>query len=369
MEPHNEVVAYHQLIAAGLDSPLEKSEFSEFHSILQALIREGLLTEFKGKLKPNIIEARRKLARYSIRGIGDNVQIIYGGEIIGERQMPIAMGELHPGAYYLHAGTTYESLEFEFRHGVGRAVMKRLPQSHREMTQPLRHVNPTIIRVQQTRQVFGVTVHYADLQMTEVVTGYVIKDIYNNKILKTKDLDTPLQFTYPTKGFFFTAPHPIKAIKAVLLELQQQPKIKKLRNHKNDEINEEELIIGGFHALEHTLIESSDMLTGGGSHAIGGVSMGTTGLIFIYDVSPGGSGLSKLLFDRLEEALRRVAIIIEDCSCEALEGCPACTYSYQCGNNNYPLFKEGAQNSATMILEGMKITTKASPELSENPLV
>ncbi|TRO54422.1 DUF1998 domain-containing protein, partial [Candidatus Bathyarchaeota archaeon] len=311
---------------------------------------------------------RRTLAQYSIRGIGDSVKIIHEGKIIGERQMPIAMGELHPGAYYLHGGASYEALEFEYRHGVGRAVVKKLPRGHREMTQPLRYVNPKIIRVSDTRQVYGMTVHYADLQMTEIITGYVIKDIYSDKILKTKELDKALEFTYPTKGFFFTAPHPVKSVKAATPAVQSQPRAEILGNEK-DVITEDELIVGGFHALEHTLIESSDMLTGGGRNAIGGVSMGASGLIFIYDGSPGGSGLSKLLFDRLEEALRRVTVILDECVCKALEGCPACTYSYQCGNNNTPLFKDGALEAAHLILKGEKVVTDSSPELTEEPLI
>ncbi|MFW9935840.1 MAG: DEAD/DEAH box helicase [Candidatus Thorarchaeota archaeon] len=365
VEPHNEVVAYHQLMAAALDMPIDQEEFAEFQAILQLLLKEGFLTESKSKLRPDIIQARRILARYSIRGIGDSVKIIQDGKIIGERQMPIAMGELHPGAYYLLAGTTFESLEFEYRHGVGRAVVRRLPPNHREMTQPIRHVNPEIIRVLDTRQVYGMTVHYADLRMTEVITGYVIKDIYTDRIVKTKDLDQPLEFTYPTKGFFFTAPHPIAAVKKAAKQIQ----VSKKPLDKENEITEEELIVGGFHALEHTLIESSDMLTGGGRTAIGGVSMGSSGLIFIYDGSPGGSGLAKLLYDRLEEALRRVSVILNDCTCEALEGCPACTFSYQCGNNNTPLFKAGALETTEMVLKGVAAPTVEKPEITEDPLV
>jgi DEAD/DEAH box helicase domain-containing protein len=207
--------------------------------------------------------------------------------------------------------------------------------------------------------------------MTEVVTGYAIKDIYTDKILKIMDLDQPLEFTYPTKGFFFTAPHPVKAIKAALAGAQVKSKPERvLKEPDEDEaITKEDLLIGGFHALEHTLIESSDMLTGGGSHGIGGVSMGTTGLIFIYDGSPGGSGLSKLLYDRLEEAFRRVTVIIKECNCEELDGCPACTYSYRCGNNNWPLFKDGAFEAADQALKGVKVNTAVSPELTEEPLV
>ncbi len=370
VEPANEVVAYYQLLAAALDRPLGMTEFSQFRPVIQSLINEGLLVESKEEVKANIIEARRTLSRYSIRGIGDSVHIIHEGKIIGERQMPIAMGELHPGAYYLHAGVTYQSLEFEYKHGIGRAVVKRLPASHREMTQPLRYANPEIVRVLDTRKVYGMTVHYADLRMTEIVTGYVIRDIYTDKILKIKDLDKELQFLYPTKGFFFSAPQPTNKVKQFVETLGKSTKSIQPQLSPNEEkISEEELLMGAFHALEHTIIESSDMLTGGGSLDIGGVSMGSSGLIFIYDGSPGGSGLSRLLFDRFEEAIRRVTIILEECACDALEGCPACTYSYRCGNNNAPLFKEGALEAANKILKGVEVTIEAEPKLTDEPLV
>jgi DEAD/DEAH box helicase domain-containing protein len=111
-----------------------------------------------------------------------------------------------------------------------------------------------------------------------------------------------------------------------------------------------ELYGGTFHAVEHVVIESSDMLTGGGTREIGGVSMGDSGIIFVYDGSPGGNGASKLLFGRLEEAFHRAETILANCDCKTTDGCPLCTYSYQCGNNNHPLFKLGALESIRQVL-------------------
>jgi DEAD/DEAH box helicase domain-containing protein len=367
VEPRNEVIAHNQLIAAALDMPLKKEEFTEFQPIIQMLAKEGILTEAGDKWQPNLSAARKNLAKYSIRGIGDTVHIVYQGKIIGERQMPVAMAELHPGAFYLHAGITYESVDFEFRHGIGRAVIERMASGHREMTQALRHVNPQIIGIIETRQVHGITVHYADLQMTEVVTGFIIKDIFTDKILKVKELTHPLEYTYKTKGFFFTSPVPKKSVASIINQLKKASL--KSAEKEDEETDEKDLLRGAYHALEHTLIESSDMLTGGGSHAIGGVSMDTSGIIFVYDGSPGGSGLAKLLFDRLEEAFRRVAIILEQCPCKTREGCPACTFSYHCGNNNTPLFKMGAHEAATLILKGAKTSTDTDRQMVEEPIV
>jgi DEAD/DEAH box helicase domain-containing protein len=372
VEPRNEVVAQLQLAAAALDAPLQRDEFTDCQPAIQELVKQGILADSGSKFTANLTAARQLLARTSIRGIGDTVYIVQQGRIIGERQMPTAMAELHPGAYYLHAGKTYQAVDFQFRHSVGRAVVEPTPPGHHEMTQALRHVTPQIIRIRDTRSVFGVTVYYADLRMTEAVTGYVVKDIFTEKILKVQQLDHPLEYVYPTKGFFFTAPQASKAVAAALSSPggKHLPGAAPVPNGEpTEKLKERELLGGAFHALEHVLIESSNMLTGGGSHEMGGVSLGDSGVIFIYDGSPGGSGLSRLLYKRLEEAFRRAAEILQSCPCTAIDGCPACTYSYQCGNNNAPLFKAGAYESASLILKGSKTLTEATAVPVEEAIV
>ncbi|MHA1353415.1 MAG: Zn-binding domain-containing protein [Candidatus Heimdallarchaeaceae archaeon] len=126
-----------------------------------------------------------------------------------------------------------------------------------------------------------------------------------------------------------------------------------LRNYPDK--HDDELVTGTFHAIEHVLIESSEMITGGGSNEIGGISMGHSGAIFVYDGAKGGSGLSKLLFDRLDEALDRSLNILKKCTCKTMDGCPRCTYSYQCGNNNFPLNKYGAIESLTLVKKSIVV--------------
>ena len=124
-------------------------------------------------------------------------------------------------------------------------------------------------------------------------------------------------------------------------------------------LSEDVILNGTFHAVEHVVIESSSMLTGGGSSEIGGISMGKSGAIFVYDGAKGGSGLSKLLYDRLEEGFRRSLEILKSCKCTTADGCPRCTYSYQCGNNNQPLSKQGA-------IESLEQLGKLKLEVIEN---
>ena len=97
--------------------------------------------------------------------------------------------------------------------------------------------------------------------------------------------------------------------------------------------------------------------------------MGDSGYIFVYDGSPGGNGASKLLFTRFEEAIRRTETILEKCDCKTVDGCPLCTYSYQCGNNNQPLFRFGALESVRRIQEKVQTDVDTEEYLGYQPVV
>jgi DEAD/DEAH box helicase domain-containing protein len=60
--------------------------------------------------------------------------------------------------------------------------------------------------------------------------------------------------------------------------------------------------------------------------------------VIIYDSVVGGSGVSKLLFERLEDAYSIALDITGNCDCE--DGCPKCIYSPYCGNNNKMLSRK-----------------------------
>ena len=56
------------------------------------------------------------------------------------------------------------------------------------------------------------------------------------------------------------------------------------------------------------------MITGGASQDLGGISLGSSGLIFIYDDSIGGNGASRALYDKFDKALGRTLRILTECS-------------------------------------------------------
>ncbi len=339
IEPRNPIIARYQLISAAMDKPIERNEFPHLRAYIEKLIEEEFLVRKSGKVLPNHMKARKALRNYNIRGIGESVDIYLDNKRIGYREMPLAARELFPGAIYLHGGKIYRSTSFQFKWGRGKAKLVPLGEDYPYFTIAKRYTLPKIIEKIERNSVNGNEFIYCSLKIKEVVDGYFLKDIHSRKTVRESYLQEPIEYSFPTYGLVFKAPQPVQSIQRTLKE-------------GKTELNINELIQGAFHALEHVLVECSNMLTGGGSREMGGVSLGDTGYIFVYDSSPGGSGVSRLLFQRFKEALSRAAVVLDKCRCNRLDGCPLCTYSYRCGNNNKPLFKKGALESAKKMLEG-----------------
>src|SRR6185503_14419829 len=147
-------------------------------------------------------------------------------------------------------------------------------------------------------------------------------------------LEKPLEYEFVTKGFVFRAPRPLGI----------------LQNVEDEQYVE----MSAYHATEHVVIEGSAMITGGASQDLGGISLGSSGLIFVYDGSVGGNGASRALYDRLDRAFGRTLRILSECPCTSESGCPRCTYSYRCGNNNEYLQKKAATEVVSRIIDGEK---------------
>lgn len=361
-EPENEVVGYYQLIAAAMSGRLNANQFARHNRVFQKLIDEGLIRQLDTGFVRIIDDERARTAwrGYSIRGIGDTVQIRSDKRGLGERSMPMAAQELHPGAVYLHGGKNFLSVDFKYIPGLGRATV--VPYEDRSYhTKPLYYTMPKIIDVVEQTKILGLNAVYCNLEMTQTVFGYVRRETKSGHVVSKHDLPTPLLYTYPTRGFAFTAPEPNKSVNDYIAGKYASIDVTKM--------GPAEMYGGSFHAVEHVLIESSNMFTGGGTREIGGVSMGDSGIIFVYDGSPGGNGASKLLFGKLDEAFRRTKTILEKCDCKTLDGCPLCTYSYSCGNNNKPLFKFGALESVEKILSRVETNVDTEGYVGYEPLV
>jgi DEAD/DEAH box helicase domain-containing protein len=349
-DPFNPTVAEKQILAAALDRPIRIGEFREYKQIVDALISKGLLHAFKDSLKPDLA-ARRILAAYNVRGSGEGVSIIFNGKRIGERSLPQALDELHPEAVYLHAGVRYRSRTLKIDGARSYAELEHLPPHYPYFTRPLKEEWPHIIREIESKRVFGVEVKRVELEIEKKVIGYVNVDI-NNPTAKGRPtlLEQPVTYRFNTKGLVFQAPTPDQTLQRYVEQ-------------------KEYALISSYHATEHLMIEATNPITGGAADDMGGISIGATGFIYIYDGAVGGNGATKALYDRFEEAHKSALEIVEGCRCESETGCPRCTYSYRCGNNNEFLLKQGAIEVLRKIKAGVITHLKIEEIISEKPIV
>lgn len=324
LEPENEEIAKIHILAMARDMPIKLNSLDGFlKEIALTLIREGFL-----KIKGNFVRITRKgieflKPRMSLRGVGEIVEIAtIEGKNIGSREMPMALKELHPGAIYLHRGNPYLVVDLRKR----KAIVKRIPGDPEIITAPLFYTLPEEGKVIEEKYYKGIRIKHLNLTLTDSVYGYVVKKFPSMEILREEVLDKEYFYEFRTKG----------------VSIEFQP-----TSHWSEVQNAE-----AFHAIEHAMISAAQVVVGLAPTDLGGVSF-PSGHIYIYDSYPGGSGASRILYNKIEEGLKIAFDIVSKCSCE--DGCPRCIYSPYCGNNNKIL----SRRKAALILEkAIKIGVK-----------
>ncbi|WP_288004910.1 DEAD/DEAH box helicase [Thermofilum sp.] len=328
LDPANEEVIHVHLVAMSLDSPFKLEELTTFErEVLKKMEEEGYLKKDNNGYYHATLKGLRFLrSRENIRGVGEQLKIVTDtGKVLGYREYPQAIKELFPGAIYLHAGTPYISLGIK----KGKAVVKLLPVKMPPVTtSPLYYTYPYDGKVYLEREVMGIHVRYLELTIEDHVYGYVTKTFPEGQVVSQKLLEDELTYSFKTKG--------------ILLEFPPKQEWTDIQNAE------------AFHAIEHALIFAGQMIVGASQTDMGGISF-PTGQIYIYDSFPGGSGVTKQLFYKLEEALKRAYNIVSKCNCE--DGCPRCIYSPYCGNNNQMLSRRKAESVLKEVLS-LKILRK-----------
>lgn len=335
-DPENPFVKEFQILARACDRPISIAESKGIWETVQVLVSKGHLSLERERFVPDFKKAMSEvLNNYSIRGIGSRVDIKLAGKIVGDRSLPQALEELHQDAIYFLGGKRYRVKVLHFEHNrQPYAELEAIPYDYPYYTKALTDEWPSILEVHERKKIFGIEVAYCSLKIQKRVLGYANVELGQEVAQgKTKVMfDKALEFEFTTKGFVFRAPRPEET--------------------KSKADDEEYVEMSAFHASEHVIIEGSAMITGGASQDLGGISLGSSGLIFVYDGSVGGNGASKVLYDRLEKAFGRALRILSECPCTSESGCPRCTYSYRCGNNNEYLHKKAAIEVMNLIVEG-----------------
>jgi DEAD/DEAH box helicase domain-containing protein len=325
-DPSNPLVEEYQVLAMACDRPILMTESYAIVNSIQRLTSKGLLHLLNGKFVPDFKKAMSILRDFSIRGVGSSTDVLFRGKLIGERSLPQALEELHDNAIYFLSGKRYQVKKLHFdpkKEKRSYADLMLIPDDYPYYTKPVVDEWPNVLNTYEQKRAIGMEVKYCSLKIQKRVLGYSNIEIGQEVAKGTKViLENPIEFEFITKGMVFRAPRPVNTL-------------------KNAE-DEQYVEMSGYHASEHVIIEGSTMITGGASQDLGGISLGSSGLIFIYDGTIGGNGASRALYDKFENALERALRILTECSCKSESGCPRCTYSYRCGNNNEYLNKIAA---------------------------
>jgi len=238
------------------------------------------------------------------------------GEVIGTVESGRAFTTVHPGAVYMHFGSSYEVEQLNLHDG--QAIVR--PFDDEWYTRPKTDTEIFIDTVESRREVAGVELSFGEVSVTDRVTGYQRILTTNQEATDLIDLELPDQ-EFRTRALWYTVPEEL----AGDLPLNS--------------------LLGALHATEHLQIAVLPLIAMCDRWDIGGLSTNVhaqTGqpTIFIYDGHPGGIGIARRGFECFDRLTSDAHGLVDECPCDT--GCPSCVQSPKCGNLNDHLFKQGA---------------------------
>lgn len=256
------------------------------------------------------------------------------GDTIASLGFADALRDAHPGAIYHQQGETYEVTDLDLDRDI--AELQRSWADYYTQTLSTKDMVVTEDLAEQTlRARPDVPVRFASVTVTEQITGFRRKDAKTGSSLGDTPLDLP-ETTLHTKALYFPVPADIEAA------MREPPAT---GDGESDVFESDHAFNGGIHAAEHGIISLFPFHLLCDRADVGGISTPyhshvDAPAVFVYDGYPGGVGLTRRGYERIESLFERTATLIDSCACA--DGCPACVQSPHCGNANEPLTKAPA---------------------------
>jgi DEAD/DEAH box helicase domain-containing protein len=311
-----EIAAAHLPCAAGEIPLLHGEPWLETPGMERALA----LAHQRGRLLESAaggesFAARRNPAReVSLRQAGESFAIRDGRGVIGTIGGGRVTGECHPGAIYLHRAQSYKVTNLDFER---RVVEVEGPVQVDWYTRPVVEKETEILEVLRSRPVGNALAKLGRLRVTSRTVAYEKRRILGQDLVGRHPLELPPS-VFETEG--------------VWLELA--PQIERIC--KSEKLH----FMGGIHGLEHAALALFPLFALCDRFDAAGISIPRHvqvrgPAIFLYDAHPGGIGISRAIFPRLEELVQLAGEIARECECA--DGCPSCIHSPRCGAGNHPL--------------------------------
>jgi len=331
----NKYILKNHLSCAAKERPLEVDEYQKFGikdkeifiACLKELIEEDLLMRrgdrfyWKGTFYPN--------QKYNLNDLSDRTYKVILKTPVKEYLLTsedesYVFRDLHPGAVYLYEAETYvvEGLDLEERKVY---ISKRKVDYY---TQSLKHTDILPLDLSFQNKMGpkeNIEIRFGDVRVEHEYYSYKVIDTLSQEIRSRHPLENIPIIEYETQAFWFYIPFAFQ---------------KELETEGYD-------LGGSIHAIEHAMIAIAPALAQISRWDLGGVSIDfdpveQKPVIYIYDAYRGGIGISELLYFHFNELLDLAYKLVESCSCNTTDGCPACIMSSRCGNQNNPLDKLGA---------------------------
>lgn len=330
-DPGNPYVLAPHLCAAAAERPLRADELGTFGprapELLAELTERGFLRRRSSGWYWTHAEPASRLT--DLRGAGGApVRVVESvtGRVLGTVDAASADATVHPGAVYVHLGTTYVVDELHLEDGV--ALATRRVVDHGTWARWV--TSTSIVDVERETAWGPITWGYGQVDVTTQVIGYQRRRLPDLQVMSTHDLDLPAR-TLRTTAVWWTAPPEVLEAAGVTLEVAP----------------------GALHAAEHASIGLLPLLATCDRWDLGGLSTlvhPDTGhaTVFVHDGHPGGAGFAERGHDLGPVWLTATRDAIAACPCAT--GCPACVQSPKCGNGNEPLDKAGALRLLTTVL-------------------
>jgi DEAD/DEAH box helicase domain-containing protein len=332
LNPSNKTIVKRHLICAAAEQPIKTDEVLVQDDAVREVVDE--LAEEASLLltadEKYWVGARKYPHReVDLRGTGQTFVIRNStdGSALGEIDYMRCFKECHPGAVYLHRGKTWIITDLDLETHEVTAVRKNVNY----FTRTMGNKTTEILETYHTADLHNYRASFGYLRVTDTVTGFQRRLVAGQKLISTEQLDLP-PLVFETEGLWIEIPEKV------------QKQIEREQYH----------FMGGIHALEHGAISIFPLLVLCDRNDVGGIAHPfheqlSKAAVFIYDGYPGGVGLARKAFEKVDELLHLTQKAIGGCPCEI--GCPSCVHSPKCGSGNRPIDKQSALEILAALLQ------------------
>ncbi|MFI5839634.1 DEAD/DEAH box helicase [Catenuloplanes sp. NPDC051500] len=333
LDPANPYVLGPQLCCAANEAPLTADDLELFGgqpavAAAEALVRSGALR----RRPTGLFWTHRTRPDVDLRGGGGapiNVVESATGRLLGTVDPASSHMMVHPGAVYLHQGSSFvvEDLDLDDAVALVRAEEPDWTTHARDVT------SLEVTSVREYVDAGPVGLFLGEVDVHSQVVSYQRRRIGSGEVIDTRPLDLPVRELHTVAVWFTITPD---ALEAAGVEPVDFP--------------------GALHAAEHAAIGLLPLVATCDRWDIGGISTAAhpdTGFptVFVYDGHPGGAGFAERAHAVAADWLRATREAISSCACDT--GCPACVQSPKCGNGNNPLAKDAAVQVLDAVLAAL----------------